>query len=85
LRIRPLERKITSFSDKDPDENNLSSRIRIRNYPPGRIRIRNSFGSATLVITVARLSGPDPCGSVLKWLPWIRILIGNTDPDPDEG
>jgi hypothetical protein len=21
---------------------------------------------------------PDPCGSVSKWLPWIRIQIGNT-------
>jgi len=27
---------------------------------------------------------PDPCGSVLKWLPWIRIRIGNTDPDPGQ-
>jgi hypothetical protein len=24
----------------------------------------------------------DPCGSVLKWLPWMWIHIGNTDPDP---
>jgi len=31
------------------------------------------------------VSDPDPCGSVLKWLPWIRIRIGNTDPDPDPG
>jgi len=30
------------------------------------------------------VSDPDPCGSVLKWLPWIRIRIRiwNTDPDP---
>jgi len=28
---------------------------------------------------------PDPCKSVLKWLPWIRIRIGNTDLDPDPG
>jgi len=27
---------------------------------------------------------PGPCGSVLKWLPWIRIRIGNTDPDPGQ-
>jgi len=27
----------------------------------------------------------DPCGSLLKWLPWIRIHNGNTDPDPDPG
>jgi len=27
------------------------------------------------------VSDPDPCGSVLKWLPWIRIRIGNTDLD----
>jgi len=28
---------------------------------------------------------PDPCGSVLKRLPWIRIRIGNTDLDPYPG
>jgi hypothetical protein len=27
------------------------------------------------------VSDPDPCGSVLKRLPWIRIGIGKTDPD----
>jgi len=29
---------------------------------------------------------PDPCGSILKWLSWIRIWIriGNTDPDPGQ-
>jgi len=27
---------------------------------------------------------PDPCGCVLKWLPWIWIPIGNTDPDPGQ-
>jgi hypothetical protein len=26
------------------------------------------------------VSDPDPCGSV-KWLTWIRIRIGNTNPD----
>ncbi len=25
---------------------------------------------------------PDPHGSALIWLYWIRILIGNADPDP---
>jgi len=32
------------------------------------------------------VSDPDPCGSVMKWLPWIRIRtgIGNTDPDPGQ-
>jgi len=34
---------------------------------------------------MASVSDPDPCGSVLIWLPWIRIRIGNTDPDPDPG
>jgi len=29
------------------------------------------------------VSHPDPCGSVLKCLPWIRILFGITDPDLD--
>jgi len=28
------------------------------------------------------VSDPDPCGSVLKWLPWIRIRIGKRDPNP---
>jgi len=27
---------------------------------------------------------PDPCGSVLKRLPWLRIRIGNADPDPGQ-
>jgi len=33
---------------------------------------------------IISVSDPDPCGSVLKWLPWIRIRIGNTDPDPGQ-
>ena len=33
-------------------------------------------------IVTDNFSDPDPCGSLLKWLPWIRIRIGNTDPDP---
>ncbi len=28
------------------------------------------------------VSDPDPHGSVLIWLSWIRIRIGNADPDP---
>jgi len=30
------------------------------------------------------VADPDPCVSVLKWLPWIRVRIGNTDPDPGQ-
>ena len=38
-----------------------------------------------LKVSVSDLD-PDPCGSVLEWLPWIqiRIRIGNTDPDPGQ-
>jgi len=30
------------------------------------------------------VTDPDPCGSVLKWFPWIRIRNGNTDADPGQ-
>jgi len=33
---------------------------------------------------ICSVSDPDQCGSVLKWLPWIRIRNGNTDPDPGQ-
>jgi len=39
-----------------------------------------------ILVEKTSVSDPDsdPCGSVLEWLPWIRIRIGNTDPDPGE-
>jgi len=52
-----------------------------------KVEIRALDGSMYFVYSVTSVSDPDPCGSVLKWLPWIRIriCIGNTDPDPDPG
>ena len=42
--------------------------------------ISASQSSGCAVSSVSDLDS-DPCGSILKWLPWIRISIGNTDPD----
>jgi hypothetical protein len=63
-------------------------------------RIPSGSGFAILVwntfycIVPASVSDPDPCGPVLIFNPgsgpvlsffsWIRICIGNTDPDPGE-
>jgi len=39
---------------------------------------------AFLVFIIVSDLDADPCGSVLKWLPWIRIRIGNANPDPGQ-
>jgi len=48
-----------------------------------RVSGKNYFSEPELSYRTS-VSDPDPCGSVLKWPPWIRILIGNTDPDPGQ-
>ena len=42
------------------------------------------FTAFNRYILSSSVSAPNPCGSVLKWLPWIRIRIVNTDPDPGQ-
>jgi hypothetical protein len=37
-------------------------------------------GEGALVLAVVGVSGPDPDGSALTWVVWIRIRIGNPDP-----
>jgi hypothetical protein len=37
------------------------------------------------LVFLSSVLDPDPHGSALIWLSWIRIRIGNADPDPDRG
>jgi len=45
---------------------------------------RSEINTFCLICSVSH-PDPDPCVSVLKWLPWTRIRIGNTDRDPNPG
>jgi len=47
--------------------------------------LAESFLLGKFLCISSSVSDPDPCGSVLKWLPRIRIRTGNTDPDPYPG
>jgi len=76
-----------SITSPDPSIRNfLRKRIQI---PPLNYQLlKKSFG---LIKNIREIffsvsdPDPDPCGSVLKWLPWIQIqiFISVSDPDPD--
>ena len=53
---------------------------KIKEY--GTISKELSFFQSDTIFT--SVSDPDLCGSVLKWLPWIQINIGNTDLYPGQ-
>jgi len=50
------------------------------------ISFKNFFKKEGKFMLKTSVSDTDPCGSISKWLPWIRIRvhIGNIDPDPGQ-